>query len=236
MRCRIGITCGWRESEQRHLLHEEYVRAIAGSGGIPVLLPAAPPELAESYYQIVDGLLFSGGDDIDPGYFGEEPVAALGEITPKRDAFELRLAELAWRGKKPVLGICRGIQLLNVALGGTLHQDIGHLTVLMHNQKAPRTHAVHQVDVAAGSCLGKILGTKTLRVNSYHHQAVNQIAQGLQVTAHSKDGLVEALEAEGEAFFLGVQWHPECTYLVDAASRKLFAAFVEEVSASRIKG
>lgn len=230
MSVRIGITCGWRESEQKHLLHEEYVRAVASEGAVPVLLPSVAPELAEYYYNMVDGVLFSGGDDIDPSYFGEEPVAALGEITPKRDGFELKLAQLCLQGKNPVFGICRGIQLLNVALGGTLHQDIGHLSGLMHNQKAPRTHTVHQVDVAAGSRLHKILGATSIRVNSYHHQALNQPAKPLVVTAHSRDGLIEAVEADQEdVFCLAVQWHPECTYPVDAFSRKLFAAFVEEV-------
>jgi putative glutamine amidotransferase len=230
MDCLVGITCGWRESELKHLLHEEYVRAIYEAGGIPVLIPTLEPFLVEKYYNLYDGLIFSGGDDLDPYYFGEEPQRGLGEITPRRDSFELALAKLALEREKPVLGICRGIQLLNIAAEGSVHQDLKGQSDLQHSQKAPRWYPTHHIEVEEESRLYQILGTNTLRVNSFHHQAISIVGNRLRAVAWSRDGLVEAVEIRDTSkFIIGVQWHPECSHSKDEFSLKLFKFFVEEV-------
>ncbi|PKM90229.1 MAG: peptidase C26 [Firmicutes bacterium HGW-Firmicutes-12] len=231
MVCLVGITCGWRESEAKHLLHEEYVRAVYIAGGIPVLIPTMEPSLVENYYQLFDGLIFSGGDDIDPHYFGEEPLRGLGETTPLRDSFELALAKLALEGNKPVLGICRGIQVLNIAAEGSVHQDLNDKSNQQHRQKAPRWYPTHHIKVDGDSRLYRILGTNTLRVNSFHHQAINFVGSKLRAVSWSRDGLVEAVEIRDTSrFFIGVQWHPECSHSKDEFSIRLFNSFIEEVS------
>lgn len=228
MACMIGITCGWRESESKHMLSYDYARAVEEAGGIPVLLPAVEVAPPESYYERMQGFIFSGGDDLDPCHFGEEPQIGLGEITPRRDSFELALAALVLKGNKPALGICRGIQVLAIAAGGTVHQDLKDITSLQHRQQAPRWYPTHQVKLAGESRLCSLLGTDCLRVNSFHHQSVNQVGQQLSAVGWSNDGLVEALESKDPAHFLiGVQWHPESSFYYDKYSYKLFKGLVE---------
>jgi len=227
--CLIGITCSWRESESKHYLDNDYTGAISEAGGVPVLIPTTDSILAEYYYNTLDGFVFSGGGDVDPIYFGEEPLVRLGEITPRRDSFELALARIALAGNKPVLGICRGLQLINIAAGGSVHQDIGSITCQQHWQKAPSWYAAHEVKIAEGSRLIQSLGDNSLRVNSYHHQAINIVGKNLQAVAWSKDGMIEAIETtDPSRFLIGVQWHPECAYNKDDFSRKLFNTFVQE--------
>lgn len=230
MACLVGITCSWKEPEQKHLLHQDYISAISAADIVPVMIPSYGSVPAEYYYEVLDGFVFSGGGDIDPLYFGEEPLCGLGEVTPHRDSFELALAKLALQGKKPVLGICRGLQLLNIAAGGSVHQDIRAYTAQKHYQQAPSWYGTHTVDIADPSCLKKYLSTNTLRVNSFHHQAINAVGQNLQAVAWSKDGLIEAVETtECAKYAIGVQWHPECAYNTDDFSKKLFASFAEAV-------
>lgn len=237
MACLVGITCSWRESESKHYLDNDYVEAISDAGAVPILIPTTEPVLAEYYYNTLDGFVFSGGGDVDPIYFGEEPQARLGEITPRRDSFELALARIAMAGNKPVLGICRGLQLINIAAGGSVYQDIGSITSQQHWQKAPSWYAVHEVEILANSGLIQNLGNKSLRVNSYHHQAVNILGDNLQAVAWSKDGLIEAVETiDTSRYLIGVQWHPECAYNKDNYSIKLFNSFVEAVQKSVSSG
>lgn len=227
MACLIGISCGWRESEARHLLRDEYVRALEAAGAVPVLLPSVNPALTKEYYTLLHGFIFSGGGDVDALYFGEEPHIGMGEITPVRDRFELALATLALQGRKPVLAICRGVQVLNIAAGGTIHQDLHGITNLKHNQLAPRWHPTHQVDLEPKSRLSQLLGATSLRVNSFHHQGIKQVGKGLWAVGRSRDGLVEALEStDPDRFLLGVQWHPECSWERDEQSFSLFKALV----------
>ncbi|KJS88878.1 MAG: hypothetical protein JM58_00195 [Peptococcaceae bacterium BICA1-8] len=219
----IGITAGFNNSEERHFLRDYYVQAIESLGGIPVILPSVDIRLVEKMYNLVDGLVFSGGSDIDPGFFGESPQRGINEITPIRDKFELYLAKKALVGTKPVLGICRGIQLLNVAAGGNINQDIDGITRQEHDQKAPKWAPFHEVEILGGSLLSKIIGKNKIKVNSFHHQSVKDLGLGLQKVAWSEDGLIEAIESSNpERVIIGVQWHPECSWNRDEASRSLF--------------
>ena len=156
--------CGWEEEKTWHKLHDEYVCAVKEAGGVPFLLPSlASKELVAVYYNQLDGFIFSGGSDLDPHYFGEEPQEGLAEITPRRDAFEMALARLALAGEKPVLGICRGLQLLNVAAGGTLYQDLKGVTRQKHKQRAPRWYPTHRVQVQPDSELFKLVQQESFR-------------------------------------------------------------------------
>jgi putative glutamine amidotransferase len=228
MACYIGITCGWEEKKNWHKLHDEYVCAVNAVGGVPFLLPSLDsPELVAVYYNQLDGFIFTGGSDLDPHYFGEEPQENLGEITPQRDAFEMALVRLVLAGNKPALGVCRGLQLLNVAAGGTLYQDLKGVSDLMHNQQAPRWYPVHTVQVEQDSRLFRLAGQESFLVNSFHHQAIRQLGQGFRAVAWSKDGLIEAMESTGDKKIMAVQWHPECNWSSDRISLSLFKNLVE---------
>jgi putative glutamine amidotransferase len=193
----------------------DYVEGVAGAGGVPVVLPPTGNEAAaESVLHSLDGLLLSGGSDLDPGYYGEVPVPELGITLPERDAFEMALVGHALRRGMPVFGICRGMQVLNVALGGTLYQDLPsqwERDVLKHRQDTPKWQPTHEVRVTNGSYMAEVMGREMVKVNSYHHQGVKDLAEGLVATGYSSDGVVEAVEAENlsERWLLGVQWHAE---------------------------
>lgn len=162
------------------------------------------------------------------------PEDRLGEITPSRDRLEMELSRLVLAGagpgeKKPVLAICRGLQVLNVAAGGTLYQDLGDFTKQMHNQKAPCQHPIHEVTILEESVFYSLAGTKVYRVNSFHHQGVKKLGQGLKAVARSRDGLIEAVEGEAAGLnIVGVQWHPEATWEKNQLSRNLFANLVRQ--------
>ncbi len=228
----IGIVPGYDMERGRLYTPEGYMDGITCAGGLPCILPLElAPGMAEQIIEACDGFLFTGGPDIDARAFGEENRKCQGSISPGRDKLELELARLAVRENKPALGICRGVQLLNTAMGGTLHQDIysGSSAKLMlkHWQEAPDWYPVHDVTISRGSMLHKIFGTDSLPVNSYHHQAVNVPADGLIVTAKASDDVVEALECAKGQFIVGVQWHPETMWRNVSIHLKLFEAFVE---------
>jgi len=231
----IGITAGFNHRRKKHLLSDYYVQAVENSGGIPVILPSVDIEVVDRLYEMVDGLIFSGGCDVDPHLFGETPQKGIGEITPKRDQFELCLAQKALKGTKPVLGICRGIQVLNIAAGGSLYQDISGVTVQEHDQKAPEWFPFHEVEILENSLLFKIIGRKKIKVNSFHHQAVKNLGQGLKKVGWTNDGIIEAVESISEGkTILGVQWHPECNWDRAKDSKALFEFLVN--SAREKKG
>ncbi|MFA6334786.1 MAG: gamma-glutamyl-gamma-aminobutyrate hydrolase family protein [Bacteroidales bacterium] len=191
-----------------------YVKSVIRAGGVPVVLPVTDdPELLSRMLETVDAVIMTGGEDIDPlKWFGEEPVPALGEIAPERDAFDIALIRMAVAKGLPVLGICRGHQLMNVAFGGTLYQDISSQVksaFVKHSQKAPGDYGTHSIIIDKGSMLNKQIGLDSVAVNSFHHQAVKQVAPGFKVTARSKDGIVEAIEKVGSSKVFGVQFHPE---------------------------
>jgi len=210
----------------------DYVDGVAGAGGVPVVLPPVGDEgTAEAVVSSLDGLLLSGGSDLDPGYYGESPVPELGPTIPERDAFEMALVGVALRRGMPVFGICRGMQVLNVALGGTLYQDLPSQwdgDVLKHRQDTPKWQPTHEVEVREGSYVAGVMGRKVVKVNSYHHQGIKDLADGLVATGRSSDGLVEAVEAEdlSEGWLLGVQWHAEAMRGAGPQQESLFEAHV----------
>ncbi len=228
----IGITTGLDYETLRIHCPRDYVQSVRGAGGTPWLLPVfAPGEKAPGaadYLDPLDGLLLSGGEDVDPARFGEEPLPALGPVSPERDEMELALASRALSKRLPILAICRGVQVLNVAAGGSLYQDIGSQLggVLQHRQRAPRWHPSHTVSVARETALEDILGASRVGVNSLHHQAVKDLGSGFVVAARAPDGIIEAIEAPDLPFAIGVQWHPENMFRTEARMRRLFEAFV----------
>lgn len=208
----------------------DYVSGVEQAGGVPLVLPPVAPEAAETMVRGIDGLLLSGGSDLHPSYYGEEPHPDLGPIIPERDAFEMRLLEAALGRGLPVFGICRGLQLMNVFLGGTLYQDLPAQfgEELDHRQTTPKWSPKHGITLDGSSVTGGISGAAKLQVNSYHHQAIKELASGLVVSARSADGVVEAAESRdlSERWFVGVQWHAEAMRASDPAHRNLFAAHV----------
>lgn len=206
--------------------------AILRAGGIPVMLPILEKAKdIEEIVQSIDGLLLSGGYDIDPTLFGEEPHPNLGVIVRARDTFELTLTRQLLALDKPILGVCRGCQILNIAVGGDMYQDISAQIkhdILQHKQLAPKAHGSHFVDVSRGSLLSKITGSERFKVNSRHHQANRAVQSPFRVSGSASDGVIEAIESEAHSFVLGVQWHPENMAIDgDETSIKIFEGFVE---------
>jgi putative glutamine amidotransferase len=190
------------------VLPRRYVDAVAAAGGIPVLLPPGPG-IGDALARL-DGLMLSGGGDIDPARYGAQPSAQVTSVRPERDAAEFALLDAAMSLRLPVLGICRGMQVINVAQGGSLHQHLPD--VVGHDGHAPTAGAFgqHEVRVAAGSRLSEILGSDAVTTPTHHHQAVDRLGKGLTATAWAADGTIEAFEADaGDQFLLAVQWHPE---------------------------
>jgi putative glutamine amidotransferase len=210
----------------------DYVDGVVAAGGVPVVLPPiGGARAAEAVIHGLDGLLLSGGSDLDPGYYGEEPSPELGPTISERDAFEIPLLELALRRGLPIFGICRGMQLLNVALGGTLYQDLPSQWgrgVLKHRQETPKWQPTHEVEVRGGAYLAEVMDREVIKVNSYHHQGIKELAGGLVVSARSSDGVAEAVEARdlSERWLVGVQWHAEAMRSSDPGQSSLFEAHV----------
>ena len=216
-------------------IHKAYTDALLGAGLIPLVVPPMTAAKAKALLESVDGLVLTGVEDIDPDYFGEPRHPATGTAHDLRDECELALARAAAERKMPTLAICRGIQVLNVALGGSLVQDIPTEVpgAIRHSAETARSQRVHGVKVAAGSRLGGIVGANAIATNSFHHQSVARLAPGLSTTATSEDGVVEAVESADPAWWaVGVQWHPEeLVNTPDDWDRRLFAAFAEAVRA-----
>ncbi len=218
------------EGSNRHYVNDAYVSAVHRAGAVPLIIPVTDGrEVISSILDICGGVILTGGDDISPLLFGEEPVKGLGKQSPQRDAFELLLFRMALERSYPVFGVCRGLQLINVALGGTLYQDIGDLPefTIQHLQKASRQAVTHHIDIVPDTYLYEVLGDKAL-VNSWHHQAIKKLAGSLRVTARSRDGVIEAVEADGCDMppIIGVQWHPEELAATVPGMAKLFKTFV----------
>jgi len=230
----IGITTSVTvgTAPERAYVNGTYIRAVQAAGGIPLLLtPHFTPEVQAALWQRLDGLLLTGGGDIEPARFGETPHPAVDDVSPARDELELGLTRRAVADDVPLFAICRGIQVLNVALGGTLVQDLPSERpgAVAHSQKAARHEATHAVKVMGeGTRLARVLGALEVNVNSMHHQAIERLGEGLREVAWAPDGVIEGLEMPGdERFVLGVQWHPEELVGHDQAARNLFAAIVE---------
>ena len=233
----IGITANYGEKGAE--LAEAYSKSVELSGGIPLVIPAGTtePEALCALLERIDGLLLSGGADLNPLLVGQEPVPGLGNINPKRDRSELLLTRLAYDRQLPILGICRGIQVMAAALGGSVHQDLQtsfpDAALIKHSQNAPRNEVTHYVDIEAGTVLEKILGER-LAVNSFHHQAVNEPGPHFLVAARSSDGVVEAIESNEGKPLIGVQWHPE-SFFADEPNpmQPLFRYLVEQAELHR---
>lgn len=206
-------------SHPRWLLNETYVNAVVDNGGLPLILPALPRE-HDQLVGILDGVILSGGGDIDPVHFGQQPHPELGGVSPKRDDLELRIFAAARQRGLPVLAIWRGIQLINVALGGTLIQDIpdqasSEVQHRQHLDGLARDDVSHPVHLTPDSLLATIYGTTDIQTNSYHHQAIDRLADGLVITGRASDDIIESVEsvhAHDGDFLVGVQWHPETLY------------------------
>lgn len=245
---RIGIT-SWHHDPTPSLPRqrgrgweggEDYSRAIAHAGGIPLILPIPPREesqgegpqeaLFDTFLDTIDGLLFTGGEDIHPAFYGEGLQERCGEIDQDRDHFEIELVKRAFNRRMPMLGICRGIQLFNVVLGGSLYQDLSYRPGTAEHHNAPnekRDELIHKVRLVPESRLHQILGRLELEVTSTHHQVIKALAPGLKVSAVASDGVIEGVEAEDYPFLVAVQWHPERMLWRDPKQLGLFRALVE---------
>ena len=231
----IGIAGSINKDEDSHSINRTYMRALRNSGAIPVMLSYdMEGEALERCMDRMDGILLAGGNDVDPWMYGEAPVQALGDVNPPRDEFETRLIKAAVARKMPVLGICRGIQILNVVLGGTLWQDLpsqyrtaDDQPPVLHSQTARGYHRTHSVHVVEGTLLHRMEGDLAFRVNSFHHEAVKAAAPCMRVAAYAEDGVIEAIEHTQLPFCMGVQWHPEIYFDRDVHSCTIFDHFTQ---------
>lgn len=206
-----------------------YMKGITMAGGIPIMLPLTiDNEEINQISQEFDGFLFTGGHDVSPTIYGEDIIKECGEICEERDRMELLLLDKVLKEDKPVLGICRGIQLINVALGGTLYQDLSvqHPSQIEHHQKPPYDIPVHEIEIKRDSPLYELLGKDSELVNSYHHQAIKKLSSKLKPMAYSKDGLIEAIYMPNKKFVWAVQYHPEFLFETHKDFEKIFEIFI----------
>lgn len=227
----IGVTAGIAKTDHEvFALRDDYVRAVETAGGLPVVLAPGPTAQAAELVSRLDGLLLSGGTDLDPAHYGEEPHPTVAGVSLERDAFELALSREALARDVPLLAICRGHQVLNVATGGTLVQDIPSQIsgALDHDPKTERWRLAHDVRILPGTRLREILGRDRVAVNSFHHQSIRTPGQGLVVSACAVgDDVIEGVELPERRFVLGVQWHPEAFWDQPQHFQPLFAALVQ---------
>jgi len=212
-----------------------YSDAIVAAGGIPVVIPLMPEDALKNLYNRLDGILFTGGDDINPELYGEECHPLTINISDKRDQVELSLLAWGLADNKPLFAICRGFQLLNIRLGGNLYQDIPSQLADASNHKLSShnkdyTYIAHHLKIAPQSQLAAITGSTVMKANTHHHQAIKNVASDLRATAWSEDGIVEGLEHPAKLFALGVQCHPESLYTIDEKWADVFKAFIEASS------
>lgn len=239
MRAIIGVSMAEEANGASFRIHHKYVEWVERCGGLPVCIPPGDKTQIPELLDHLDGFLFSGGGDVHPSFYAEEALPLLGTIESKRDGFEPEALLGAWERKMPLLTICRGMQLMNVVLGGTLWQDISYAggELLQHVQEQDPYSATHEVALC-DERLVRLLGASVLQTNSHHHQAIRRIAPSLRVAARTSDGIVEALlpsveQGEGR-FCVGLQWHPE-RLGAEAGSDRLFTAFVQEAEAYALR-
>jgi len=224
----IGIVASWNEENESSVLPHTYVSAVLEAGGIPLAIPMVGKEEADQILPKLDGMVFPGGADVDPARYGECPHLKLGKVNPRLDELELYLARRVLDMGLPVVGICRGCQVVNVAAGGTLVQDIPSQVggAMKHQQQAPRWHGTHEVIIDEDSLAFDVFGVRRLMVNSYHHQAVRDPGEGLVVSGRALDGVTEVVEGR-KNFVLLIQWHPECMFKHNRVFLRPFEALVE---------
>lgn len=226
---RIGITCGHGKADPMLTLHETYMQVITEAGGVAVILPPASPGLALEHLAMVDGILLGGGGDLHGRWFGQPLHPLAREIDPERDCYEIALTKQAVEMGKPILGVCRGIQVINAALGGDIWQDVSLMSLtqdINHFPQAPIWYGTHRVRLAEGSRIAAILDNTDIWVNSTHHQALHTLGKGLAVAGTSTDGVIEAVEGTKESFLAAVQWHPEKMTRHNPRMQRLFDALV----------
>ncbi|MFD1126051.1 gamma-glutamyl-gamma-aminobutyrate hydrolase family protein [Lentilactobacillus raoultii] len=214
----------------RNSVNEPEINGIADYGGVPLMIPTRHPELMPYYLPLIDGLLLPGGPDVSPVLYGEEPIPGIGPTDTLLDQSEIQLVKLAVAQHIPIFGLCRGLQIINVALGGTLYQDLTTQKpkgLLKHHQDAPMSQGTHHVSIVAGSKLSKIFGVTSLLANSHHHESVKQLASGLKLSATASDDVVEGAESLDDDSIIAVQWHPETMYQADEVMARLFADLIE---------
>ena len=229
----IGIVPSINEIANQYYSNIENAEAIKRVGGLPYLLPyTVSKNDMEQYVNMIDGLYLAGGNDVDPKYYDEPPHEGLGEVNPARDAFELNLLTMMLHQNKPVLGVCKGMQMINVALGGDLYQDLTaqyKSELVQHKQQAKIIHPTHPIHMERGTTLQKIIDEEVLYVNSYHHQAVRRLGDNLIASSRATDGIIEAIESKVHSFVIGVQWHPE--FLLpshDTTSLSIYMSFINQ--------
>lgn len=226
----IGITTAHCAEELKTFPRQYYVEAVRKAGGIPIILPPVRTnEEATDVLNLINGLLLTGGGDISPVYLKEDPRRGVGECFPERDLSELLLTQLALQHNFPILGICRGIQVLAIAAGGGIYQDIisQYPSAMQHSQTAPRQYAWHNVEVVGESLLYRLVREMKIGVNSLHHQAVSEVPPDFIQNAFASDGIIEGIEKPDAKFCVGVQWHPESMMETEEHSKVLFRGFVE---------
>ena len=227
------------------VMSQRYILTLTQAGAIPWLIPLVDEDTLRGIYDELDAVFLPGGADIDPATYGADPHPLCDKTDRDRDRVEVSLATWAMAEEKPVLGVCRGMQLVNVAAGGTLYQDLAeerpgslkHDYFPFRGQSYARDYLAHEVTVAEGTRLAQRMGAGALKVNSMHHQGVRTLGQGLVATAVAPDGLIEAIEGDGDAYLVAVQWHPEALTDNDARTRGLIADFIDaatEWSVSRV--
>jgi len=215
----------------RHYVNDDYIAAVEKAGGVPLIIPVTGDQAdIRTQIKACGGLVFTGGHDVHPLFYGEQSRQGLGAVNTRADAFQIAAAKMALAADMPILGICRGLQILNVACGGTLFQDLSHMagSYIKHVQSGKRYEPAHKVTILEGSLLHGLFGGD-LWVNSYHHQLIDHLGSGLVTTAFADDGAVEAIEAPEKKFVVGVQWHPE---MMATKSDEMLALFRFFVSAS----
>ena len=228
----IGITPGYSTQNMQYDLEWAYTNAVIKAGGIPVMFPyTSDPEIIRQLVDTCDGFIFCGGHDVDPALYGEDPWYKLENLAPLRDMTERAFFQPMLESKKPIFGMCRGLQIINCFLGGSLYQDLPTEFKIPdgieHRQKDIALKPTHKVKVVEGSPLANIAGTDELMVNSFHHQGIKKLSEKLVATAHSEDGLIEAAYMPDHPYMCLVQWHPEELYPQCEVSRTLFDHFIK---------
>lgn len=228
MKKRIGITCSEELQNDKyiHFIKQDYLQAIIVTQGIPVLLPPVPIEDIDMQLDMIDGLMIIGGCDVNPLLYHENPLPLLGETDYPRDLYEIALIKKATQKNIPIFGVCRGLQVINVAFGGTLYQDLSYAPqkILLHSQKERRECASHTINIQENSFLYPIFQDRGY-VNSFHHQAIDQLGKGLKAVAYSEDQMIEAIEHISLPI-TAVQFHPEDMYKTDQKMQEIFNQFV----------
>lgn len=226
----IGMMPRWNVKQHEFFVEGGYIDALFRLGGVPVMLPPTTEKaVLQDLISRCDGIIFVGGDDIDPTHYGEERLPACGTPVPLRDQSELLALEIAGALDLPILGICRGEQLINVGFGGSLYQDFPSQcpSPILHEQTLPHGVPTHKVKIDKNSPLYEVLGVEELVTNSYHHQGIKDPAPGMKIMAQAEDGVVEAFYFPEKRFVWGIQWHPESSLRHDDYSIKIFEAFLQ---------